>query len=96
MAKADPIRRYMLEIYEPGSTRDVMVLFESETPFLPINEGDIINSRVWPHPEYTGKVYRATGPAEHIIWTNEAGETRHKVLIFTEEVEDDEEARLTR
>lgn len=79
--------KYMLEIYMPGSTQNVWESFESDTPFMAINQGDIINPTIWDGSQSPMKVLIATR-IEHLIWqvpyTNTA---RHKILVFTREVE---------
>ncbi len=76
---------YILEVYQPGSADDVWITFSSFTPFMPINRGDILNPGVWPESSSPMKVLRVIN-VEHIIW--EAKEQiKHKVLIFTEEVD---------
>ena len=40
-------KKYSLEIYAPGSIEDIWITFESDTPFMGFNEGDIINSKMF-------------------------------------------------
>jgi hypothetical protein len=36
---------YILEVYEPGSDRNVWVRFETSSPFMNLNVGDIVKPR---------------------------------------------------
>ena len=36
---------YCVEIYEPGSARDPLVVLDAGRPFMAIAKGDIINTR---------------------------------------------------
>jgi hypothetical protein len=38
---------YILEIYEPGRTRDVWITFTSDSPFIAISKGEILNPGTW-------------------------------------------------
>jgi len=83
---------YILEIYMPGSARDVWVHFASSKPFMPICKGDILNPGLWEGSQSPMKVVRVIN-IEHIIIEKEEG-FGHKILVFTEEVEGTEELRL--
>ena len=85
---------YSLEVYEPGSADDVWVAFSSTTPFMPIQAGDILNPGLWPNSNSPMRVLRVIN-IEHFIW-EARGDVKHKVLIFTEEVEGTRELRLQR
>lgn len=85
---------YTLEIYEPESADDVWVTFSSSEPFLAIGANDIINPGLWHNSQAPMKVLRVTN-LEHLIWETEA-QVKHKLLVFTEEVEGTRELRLTR
>lgn len=85
-------QKYALEIYQPGSIQDVLVVFESDTPFLSISAGDLLNQRAWPDGGHEGKILRVVG-LEHFIW-EVGGMTKHKVGVITEVVDDTHEARF--
>ena len=80
-----PITEFSLEIYMPGSRENLWVTFSSNTPFMAIHAGDIINPNTWEGSQSPMKVLRATG-IEHIIWETN-GAVRHKIMIYTEEVD---------
>lgn len=85
----------MLEVYQPGSFDDVFQYLESDTPFMAISRGDIVNPGLWDGSQSPMKVLRVVN-VEHIIWKNETtGGARHKVLVFTEEVEGTRELRTS-
>ena len=83
---------YMLEVYAPGSMKDVWVYFESSSPFLPINVGDLINPGIWEGSQSPMKILRVVS-VEHIIWEINS-DVKHKLMVFTEEIEGSEDARL--
>ena len=85
---------YILEVYEPASADDAWITFSSSNPFMTISAGDIVNPGVWPGSQSPMKVLRAIN-VEHIIWESRA-QVKHKVMVFTEEVEGTRELRLTR
>src|SRR5689334_7018039 len=82
--------KYMLEIYEPGSARDIQAHFDATGPFLSINRGDLINLRSTDQGPTRGSL-RVVG-LEHIVWGS-GDDARHKLCVFTELVEDNERAR---
>ena len=89
-------RRYILEVYEPGSVQDVAGVFESDEPFVAIQVGDLINDRVWDTAPGTSTVLRVTA-VEHVLWKNRTGgDVEQKLCIYTERVADTEELRVRR
>jgi hypothetical protein len=82
---------YMLEIYEPGSFDDVWVYFESTSPFGFMSAGDIINPGLWEGSKSPMFVLKVVS-LEHILWEAE-GQTKHKICVFTREVEGTRELR---
>lgn len=82
------IGEYILEIYSPRSVDDVWVTFESSTPFMQISVGDSVNPGLWPSSQSPMRILRVI-QVEHIIWESE-NKVKHKVLVFTEEVESSE------
>jgi hypothetical protein len=88
------IVEYSLEIYQPGSIEDIWVSFSSQQPFMPINTGDIINPGIWTKSPSPIKVLRVVS-REHIIWESQS-KIKHKICIFTEEVDGTLEVRLNK
>ena len=84
---------YELEIYEPKSADDCWVTFSSTSPFPSINKGDIVNPSLWSNSQSPMKVLRVIN-VEHLIWEINA-QIRHKLMVFTEEVDGTRELRLT-
>jgi hypothetical protein len=82
-SKHKPIR-YYLEIYEPGSGRDVLASINSQGPFQGIAMGDLIDSRVWEDAATPGNILEVTR-VQHIVWEMEDS-CSHKVMVFTKEV----------
>ena len=80
--------RYAIEIYEPGSTKNVSGFLESPTPFGAISRGDILNPQSWNLPKGTpgDPLLRVTG-VEHLMWEAN-GTMKHKILLYTEEAPD--------
>jgi len=84
--------KYMLEIYEPNSSQSCWVVFKSETPFQTITKGDIINPGFFPDATVQ-KVLRVES-VEHIVWSLETGEPKHKLCVYTKEIDDTWESRF--
>lgn len=77
--------QYELEVYLPGSRRNMWIAFHSTTPFLAISTGDILNPGMWPPSQVPAMRIRVTG-VEHII--SEVNDNlRHKIAVFTEIVQ---------
>lgn len=92
------MQRYMLEVYEPDSTDDLAANFESDTPFLAIQKGDLltafgVNGGKNQYVPETAKLVLRVVAVEHIVWVGEAG-PRHKVCVFTRGEENTREARF--
>jgi len=84
--------KYELEIYEPDSKLDALQTFKSDTPFMNINKGEILNPAFFDtYDNSSHKLFKVT-QVEHIIWVAH-GETTQKVLIFTTEIENTPEAK---
>jgi hypothetical protein len=84
--------KYILEIYYPGSSGNVWVYFQSETPFLSISKGDIINPGMFPDAD-ADTMLRVTS-VEHIVWSAGTHESKHKICVYTENIEDNYDARF--
>lgn len=80
---------YYLEIYEPDSAHDVLITFSSNSAFMAISKGDILNSRTW---DKGIKGVLKVVNVEHVIWEVE-DHVAHKIMVFTKEVEDTGELR---
>lgn len=93
MNKAQTNARYILEIYHPGSIRDGLAMFFSETPFQTISKGDILSPSLWANASDFLQPLVVVN-AEHIIWETKDGLARHKLCVYTKSVEDNEASRL--
>lgn len=89
-------KRYELEIYAPGDTtgQDVLMTLDSDTPFMAIGVGDLLNPRLWADKSTNGDLLRVVG-REHMIWKGEAG-TIHRLCLFTSNVPDTADERVRR
>ena len=80
--------KYSLEIYEPGSRKDVWEVFESDLPFSSIEKGDILNPNSWEHQFNPENRVEVVG-LEHSIWKSPTENiTKHKVIVYTELIKD--------
>jgi hypothetical protein len=81
--------KYMLEIYYPvRPTEGRTAYFTSEVPFQAISKGDVINGTTLPEGDHaSGYVVKVV---EHTLWTDDSGETKHKVVIATERLKPDD------
>ncbi len=94
------LKKYAIEVYAPGTRgSDVVCHIESDFPFLPIQNGDLLNPRVWDthaqvnsDPSQFGIILRVIG-TEHFIIETETGFSQHKLGIFTEALDDVAESR---
>jgi hypothetical protein len=84
--------KYALEIYYPGSVNSVWVYFGSDTPFQSIHKGDILNPATFPDAN-ADSILRVTS-VEHILWTLQNKESKHKICVYTEDIENLEHARF--
>jgi hypothetical protein len=93
--------KYTLLIYVPGgSGYDVLCHLESDTPFMPIARGDLLNPRSWSHRSRDltdpacphGVVLRVTG-LEHFICEAGGRVSRHSIGVFTAALDDSAESR---
>ncbi len=71
---------YILEIYEPASTKDVLNSFRSPTPFMGIHTGDRISTAGWGIEPSRGTL-RVTA-VEHIV-LDHGDYATHKCCVFT-------------
>jgi hypothetical protein len=75
--------RYTLAVFEPESSRSRVGFYESSSPFAAISVGDAVHPGGWPKqgpPSYL----RAT--EVHHYLGESAGQVRHLVTVYTEEV----------
>lgn len=84
--------KYHIEIYHPDNLDDVLTTFESDSPFMNISKGDILNTRTWENAYLPDKVL-VVHNMEHYIWENN-GIAKHKIAIYTRAVEDTENIRI--
>ncbi len=79
---------YILEIYEPGSDHggDVLVSFESPSPFTGISKGELLTPMYAAGQQDTGLgAGRGLRVVEvhHLLWSTE-DEVKQQTMIFTE------------
>ena len=79
--------RYALTVFEPGSSRSRAGFYESSTPFAAIGVGDAVHPGGWPKHSKQGPPshLRAT-EVHHYLLEESAGQVRHLVTVYTEEV----------
>jgi hypothetical protein len=74
---------YTLTVFEPGSSRSQAGFYESSTPFAAISVGDAVHPAGWPK-QGPSSFLRAT--EVHHYLGESAGQVRHLVTVYTEEV----------
>jgi hypothetical protein len=85
---------YILEIYEPGSADDVSLMVTTSQPPAAISQGDLLSPFGWHEQQSSAATLLRVTSVEHIIW--ETGSTlKHKLCIFTEEVDNTRDIRLS-
>lgn len=75
--------KYVLEINKPGSLDDVLLNVKSDTPFMALESGAIVDPAVWEDSGglvAEGKTLVVVGQ-QHFITP-----TMHKVVLFTEAI----------
>jgi hypothetical protein len=73
---------YMLEIYEPDSTRDVFVSYESSNPIANMNVGDLL-CPVGTKTGFNDSLFRLEiVRIEHLVWEFEEG-LKQKMCVYT-------------
>jgi hypothetical protein len=79
--------RYTLTVFEPGSSRSQAGSYESSTPFAAISVGDAVHAAGWPKqgPAQGPSSYLRTTEVHHYLGER-AGQVRHHVTVYTEEV----------
>jgi hypothetical protein len=75
---------YLLEIYEPESSKELLIAFRSASPFMTFECGSLIDQSEWGLP---GRFLRVVSVAHGIAETDVI---THKVRLFTEAVDGDE------
>lgn len=73
---------YSLEIYEPGSRKDVWQSFSSSSPIMIMRVGDTIDPYTWPQARFGNKRIRVVA-VEHLIWET-AELLKQKAMLYTE------------
>ena len=73
---------YHIEIYEVNDSSCVAASYQSATPFMAINIGDIIHGGSM-NLSNTNKTVRVSD-IKHIIWEIEHSHIGHKLCVFTE------------
>ena len=85
------MKDYVLVIYSPYNTFDVLAELNSETPFLAVNVGDSINPSAYDltnYEELQSKLLRVKAVQHFITLTDDLSRAKHKIEIFTEIVTD--------
>ncbi len=77
--------KYILEIYEPGDDSCVAAVFDSDTPFMPLAEGEFINTSSFTMSTPQGILQVVS--VEHILWVIEGSHQTQKVCIRTKKAE---------
>ena len=75
--------KYILEIYEPESEKELWKTFESDVPFLSFHKGDIIDPGTWEGSQSPNVVLEIV-EIRHLIWSTDA-EVSHKIMIYSKE-----------
>jgi len=88
------ITEYIVEVYQADNFIETEVVFSSETPFMEIKVGDVLNPRAWRRSGTSSTVLRVIG-LEHIIEEIREG-IRHKIYVYTEAVDNSDRNRLFR
>lgn len=83
---------YIVEIYDPGSIRDVVAYFETSSPIV-MNRGELIHQGFFKAASTKGLLRIVN--IEHIIWEAE-DRLVQKTCVMTEEADDTEEARFSK
>ena len=82
---------YVLEIYAPDDTTEVVGRFEASSPFASISVGELIQPAHFERIPKEGHVLKVVG-VEHGLWELKEHLT-HQVMVFTTNVEDDADSR---
>lgn len=89
------MKNYIIEIYQPGSSDDVVQTFESDHPFVGLNKGDIINPAFFSSYDRNPDNVLRIKTVEHIFWQHEGQDKpKQKLLIFTEEIPNNRSERV--
>lgn len=78
---------YHLEIYEPGSKRDALKVFQSDVPFPAFTAGDLL--RILLDSSESAGSYLRVVQVEHMVWEVE-DHNSHKLLVYTERISESE------
>ena len=85
---------YILEIYRPGSRKEVWNTFSSSAPFRTLKVGDMMHLHDG-HGSRPGNTLARVAAVEHVIWATE--ETLfQKAMVFTEAAESEAEGKKIR
>ena len=87
------MEKYHLEIYDHDDFKTALLMFSSNSPFLTISVGDLIDLS---GANYGGsqKYFRATG-FRHIIFDDSNGNPIHKICAYVTGVGDAKDFLLT-
>jgi hypothetical protein len=78
---------FILEVYdEEGEDRNMLISFESNTPFVSVNKGDILDPTAWQMTGIGGDKFRVER-VEHLIGQHQGrGLAFQQVRVFTKRV----------
>lgn len=85
---------YNLLIFEPGSSKKILIQYHSTFPFIAISKGDLLDPRDWGAAAQAHEALRVT-EVKHSLWGkpkpsssdhDEKSAADHRILVFTEEV----------
>lgn len=90
------MKKYILEIYAPNNTDDVVGYFESSTPFCSLQKGELLNPAFYnSYTDNPGTIMKIIN-VEHIIWQHEGQpEPTQKLCVFTTAVQNTAEVRIS-
>lgn len=78
------MKRYCLELYEPDSRHDPLVVYESDHAFLAFAAGDLVNPRTLYSGEWITPDLLRVVEVEHIVFDDQ--DPKHKICVYTERV----------
>lgn len=74
-------KKYCLEFYPENDHRTALGTIESDTPFLAINVGDLLDGRTIPFEKIDDHLFEVT-KILHLLIYNKSGDPQHKILIY--------------
>ena len=81
------MKNYILVVHSPLNPVDTLAKLESESPFLAISEGDLIDPAAYvldAAPDLKSQLLLVTGIQHLITLTDDLNSAKHQIDIFTE------------